>query len=256
MAVQNILNNKSLSDFTVGGTSGSLASLAIDNNNNTASTISRCLLRVGGTTASDVYDAWVNGTTISYSQGVDNSDSQAFKITTSADANASPSSSNIILNSRSSGEIAYPLQSAFFAIRSADVTNFCGDGADYTMIEDSEIYDQNSDYDTGTGTFTAPVTGQYLFTYTATFKNMSSGHNLISMQIVTSNINGVSSRIDPFAYRNNTTGEATFSCSGVFNMDAADTCFLRVNITGGTKTVTLSGDTTNGETAFGGFLVA
>lgn len=253
---QNALNNETLNDFTVGGTSGSLRTLSIDNNNNTASSAARTFLRVGGTTAGDAYDAWVNGTTISYAQGIDNSDSQSYKWTTSSDANATPSSANIILRATTAGEITYPLQSAFFAIRSADVANFCGDGVDYTMIPDSEIYDQNSDYNTGTGTFTAPVTGQYLFTYSTTFSNIGSGQNLISMQIVTSNINGVTSRVDPYAYRNNSTGESTFSGSGVFNLDAADTCFLRVNITGGTKTVTLNGNATNGETAFGGFLLA
>ena len=60
-------------------------------------------------------------------------------------------------------ERTMPLQPAFFAYNSTARTNVTGDGTAYTMIFNTEVLDQNSDYNNTTGVFTAPVTGFYMF---------------------------------------------------------------------------------------------
>lgn len=58
-------------------------------------------------------------------------------------------------------------QPAFMAYQASVATNATGDGTVYvlgTTVDLTEIYDQNSNFDHTTGTFTAPVTGKYMFT--------------------------------------------------------------------------------------------
>ena len=52
---------------------------------------------------------------------------------------------------------------------------------------DSEIFDQNSDFNTTTQTFTAPVTGKYQFNVQLLWVNWDSGASYYYLQIVTSN---------------------------------------------------------------------
>lgn len=62
------------------------------------------------------------------------------------------------------GEITYPSQCAFRAILAADKLNVTGNGTTYTIPFDTEDYDQNADFNAGTGIFVAPVTGKYQLT--------------------------------------------------------------------------------------------
>jgi hypothetical protein len=56
-------------------------------------------------------------------------------------------------------------QPAFLAYVNTTVTNVTGDGTVYTIIFDTEVFDQNSDFNLGTSVFTAPYTGKYQFNY-------------------------------------------------------------------------------------------
>jgi len=60
-------------------------------------------------------------------------------------------------------ERTMPLQPAFFAYNSTLRTNVTGDGTSYTIVFNTDLLDQNSDYNNTTGVFTAPVTGFYKF---------------------------------------------------------------------------------------------
>jgi len=58
-------------------------------------------------------------------------------------------------------EVTMPSQPAFLATKNADTANTTGNGAIFTMNCNTEIFDQNADFNNGTYTFTAPVTGRY-----------------------------------------------------------------------------------------------
>lgn len=80
-------------DSTIGASiSGATNTLTIQNPSNTASSQAQELITVGGGTAGDVWTQYSIGSTNSWSAGVDNSDSDAYKITTAAAATISPSS--------------------------------------------------------------------------------------------------------------------------------------------------------------------
>lgn len=251
---QNVLNNLTKADFTVVGDSGATSSLSVDNNNNTASSEARTFLRVGGTTASDVYDVFIVGSSRSYSVGSDNSDSQSFKITTAGDASADPSSASIIIKLTSAGEMTEPLQSCFMALNSASDTNVTGDGTAYTVICDSETFDQNSDYNNSTGVFTAPITARYHFSVAISVQNLSAGHTALFSQLVASNRNVWICNANP---QGSKASDGVFNFQGMItvDMDAADTASIQVTVSGSTKTVTVTGQATNPITYFSGELV-
>ena len=63
------------------------------------------------------------------------------------------------------GEMTNPLQPSFLAYLNTTVTEVTGDGTNYTIIFDTEVYDQNNDFTLASSTFTAPVTGRYRFDF-------------------------------------------------------------------------------------------
>ena len=63
------------------------------------------------------------------------------------------------MNIDSSGHVTKPLQSAFLARPSTQQT--FSTNSNNSVAFATEVYDQNSDYNTSNSTFTAPVTGKY-----------------------------------------------------------------------------------------------
>ena len=87
---------------------GSTKFILLQNNDNTAGSSSKISQLIGGTSAGDIYDEWSIGSARAYSWGVDNDDSQTFKLTTDAAANVDPSSGTSLLEVTSAGEISFP----------------------------------------------------------------------------------------------------------------------------------------------------
>lgn len=153
----------------------------------------------------------------------------------------------------SAGQLAAPTiinnssQPAFLA--TANVQNdVTGANVAYTVLYDNEIFDQNSDFTSPN--FTAPVTGRYQFNFTTELFGLASANTGGAITIISSNRS--------VAYGGSNWGAimsaatvARLSSSILIDMDAADTCFLQVQITGGTQVVDISA--TN--TTFSGFLV-
>lgn len=88
--------------------SGSTKFFLLQNNVNTASSSAKVSQLVGGTSAGDVYDEFRIGTARAYSFGVDNDDSQTFKLTTDASGNVDPSSGTTLLDITSAGQVSFP----------------------------------------------------------------------------------------------------------------------------------------------------
>ena len=74
------------------------------------------------------------------------------------------------------GERTMPLQPAFVAYNDAIILNITGNGTPYTVLYDTEVVDQNGDYDDTTGVFTAPITGFYLLSASLILRGIAAGH--------------------------------------------------------------------------------
>jgi hypothetical protein len=146
------------------------------------------------------------------------------------------------------GEITTPLNPCFLAQTPADTFNVTGDGTVHTIIFSTEITDYNSDYNTGTYTFTAPVTGTYAFTLSVRTNDLASGHDRTLLTGVLSNRNIV---LRDFRAYSSAGSTPTNQFGGPFigDMDAADTCYATFSIAGAAKAVDYS------TSFFSGFLI-
>ena len=141
-------------------------------------------------------------------------------------------------------EVTAPSQPCFLGFLSGTDSNVTGAGTAYTVGTNTaftEIYDQNSDFNTN-GTFTAPVTGRYLLNMSIQADNFAVGMNQCVFDIVTSNRTYLGIVVSPIAAVNAGTNDIVFGSSLVADMDAADTAACLLNINGGV------GDTVDLET--------
>lgn len=155
------------------------------------------------------------------------------------------------IRAENTGEVTFPLQSSFLAALSAPATNVTGNGGAYHAICNSEKYDVNSDYSTVTGDFTAPVSGKYYFSGT-TYVNGCVAANQGVMQFITT-INQLS--IWNFRASSSSAYGLTFSVST--NMDAGDTCYLKITLYGESSNIDdVYGDGSTAFTSFSGQLLS
>jgi|TARA_R100000455_G_scaffold11446_1_gene4804 hypothetical protein len=158
----------------------------------------------------------------------------------------SSSSSSTAISIDSSGHVTMPLQPAFLTyVSSTQNVN----STNTTEINfDTEVFDLNSDYNTSTKRFTAPVTGKYLLHAMARVVNADSntGGHYVQTQIVTSNrtytvISGVS-----LTYWN-------INNSVLADMDANDTAYVQIKSSSDTSWSVGGGEN---DSRFCGYLVA
>ncbi len=165
--------------------------------------------------------------------GVDRSKNGSFAISNDFNLN-----NNQYFNIDLNGIITRPNQSSFLATSTAaPTTNQTGDGTEITAGLATEIYDLNSDYNTGTYTFTAPVTGKYQLNAQITATGLNATHEFIFVRIITSNRDyRLFHEVDSVH-----TDNETATISVLADMDASDTAFVSWNVSTGDKTVELLG---------------
>ena len=155
------------------------------------------------------------------------------------------------LSTTAGGLVTNTKQSAFHVYQSTSPSNVTGDGTAYTLALNTTVFDQNSDFNTGTFTFTAPVTGRYFFNAAVIYTNVIAETTMqIQINTTSSNYNG--------SYE---TGMGVVAVGGflgsnmaVFtNMTAADTTVFVVIASGSTKSVGIDG--ARSFTYAGGYLV-
>ncbi len=133
------------------------------------------------------------------------------------------------------GHVTMPLTCAFKAESSADASNVTGDGTSYDLLFQTETFDQNGDF--SSPTFTAPITGRYLITWTTAIYGIGAGHDL-TMTLDTSNNNYLNQINLANAERN---AEYYDCCAVIADMDASDTAKVTLQVSGGSKTIDTNG---------------
>jgi hypothetical protein len=149
------------------------------------------------------------------------------------------------------GHVTMPLQSAFSAQVNEELSNVPSDNSIQTVKLGTEIFDLNADYNTSTFTFTAPVTGKYLLTFSATLANVDKDATYIAIFINTSNRTYQDS--NTFGINGYSADEPRVEVSQtvVADMDASDTAQIKVRQFQGTAQMDVQDDTCH----FSGYLV-
>ena len=93
-------------------------------------------------------------------------------------------SGNVAIKMDAAGIVTKPLQPAFSAHVTSNVDP--GSTSDYNVPYATEIFDTNADYNNSTYTFTAPVTGRYLFSTRVQGYDVATSFSL-AHSVVTSN---------------------------------------------------------------------
>ncbi len=122
-----------------------------------------------------------------------------------------------------------------FLVQASLQSDVTGDGTGYTVIFNTEIFDQASNFD-GVSTFTAPVTGKYLLSVVLTLGGLAAANTLGLIYIVTSN-RSIQINYGNYGAQASGTGYLTLNGSLIFDMDANDTATIYLSISGGTKII-------------------
>ena len=146
------------------------------------------------------------------------------------------------------GAVTMPNQPAFLVRPTSFITNIAV-GSEVTIAMGTEIFDQNSDYDNTTFTFTAPVTGKYRFDYAIRLQNVDTASSYYLSRLSTSN-RSYDIIVDTDEY-NSDLEYLAFSNSVLADMDAGDTAKLRIYQNQGTSQT----DINENNTRFSGNLV-
>ena len=189
-------------------------------------------LEVDSGASGDSYVQFSINTTGEFRIGVDDDDGDAFKI-----SQGSALGSNDMFVMTATGECTMPLQPAFLAYLGTTDNNVTGDGSVYTFGGGNaltEVFDQNSDFNTN-GTFTAPITGRYLFIGAIEVSSLNTSHTLGLLYFNSSNGKYRCDRCDP---GNIGVYSGMQFCGNVLiDMDASDTCIINLMILNSTKVV-------------------
>jgi hypothetical protein len=163
---------------------------------------------------------------------------------------------NVLLNMESTGNLTLPRTACFYAILPSNASNITGNGTLYRIGSTrslSVVLNQGSHF-TANGIFTAPVTGNYLFTVGAGLSGLSSSHTQGSIRIQSSSQNVFVTGMNPWeVHALGGVGEAAMSGAVVFRLAAGDTCRFNVRSSNGAKTVDLEA---SGRTFVSGCLIS
>ncbi len=127
----------------------------------------RLLLEVANATGDPFTSLTTNSTTWSY--GIDNSDSDKFKISASSALGTSDA-----MEISTGRFIKFPLQANFKLTNSVQQANITGDGTTVNLGFDTEYYDAGGDF--ASNHFVAPVAGRYLFTISFNLSGILTTH--------------------------------------------------------------------------------
>ena len=208
------------------------------------------LLAVDPGASGDSFIQFDINTTGEFRIGVDDDDADKFKI-----SQGSALGTNDYLTITSSGEEVLTSNPAFAAYQASDANNVSGDLTLYQLgstVSLTEIYDIGNNFTTG-GTFTAPVTGKYLFVMTIKVNDIASSNTeSCNSRIITSNRTW-----QRVGYAPGNPSASGFCTKVIADMDASDTCtFNIVSQTASGKVTDLLGSSSPYKTHVAGYLLS
>jgi len=128
--------------------------------------------------------------------------------------------SHIVIDA--TGAVTKPLQPAFLVTdNDSDQTI---DASATTVLFQTEIFDQNADF--SSNTFTAPVTGRYIFNYLFSFESLSDAWTHVKFKTSNRNLGTIDDPTGTYEERGH---------SVICDMDANDTCVIEVDTDGDTS---------------------
>ena len=161
--------------------------------------------------------------------------------------NIAPGTSGQLLTSAGSGSPASfasaGVVSYFTAYASANISDVTGDGTAYTVVYPATLHNVGTNYGTGTGVFTAPETGYYLFTCVIwIYQPNASGITSCNLKLVPSTggyYNLWSG--NPVPIRDVSNDAFTMGGSAIIPMNASSTISTVLTCSGGAKGVDIRG---------------
>lgn len=136
-----------------------------------------------------------------------------------------------------SGYATNSAQPCFSAYLNTGVTNKTGDGTRYTVLFDTVSFDNTTSYATGTGLFTVPVTGHYIFMTSLVISGLTSSHT--TGQIF---INYPMDNVYQNFYNMSSGGLLNIqTVTPILYLTATTTIGVALTVSGGTKAVSLTG---------------
>ena len=147
------------------------------------------------------------------------------------------------------GHITAPKQPAFQARMSNRLVNFSTNTV-HTLAFDSEVFDNNADFNTSNYTFTAPVTGKYQLNTFFRLEEVPNDASYVHLYFTTSNITYYDI-IDPRGF-DTSVAYWNLQCSVLADMDANDTAKVKILQPNGTAQTDIA---SGSDSHFSGYLV-
>ena len=238
-----VIAGSSLSgDFTyTTATAGATRTVTVSNSDNSnAASHATVAVTTGGANGGDAKLA-LSTTTTAWSLGIDNSATVPTADPFVISQNAALGTNNVLLVD-TTGVVSLPLQSGSTAYKSANSTNVTGDGTAYTVIFNTELTDIQAEYDPGTGVFTAKSAGIYLINASITVGNIISTHTAGAIYILNAATIISLQRLNTYTTATSA-AQLTYKTSMIVSLAVGATISSQIAVAGGTKTITVIGDT-------------
>jgi hypothetical protein len=232
-----VSSNNAINNTVGASISGVTNTLTVTNPSNTASSVARATVVVGGGTSGDPSLNWnVTGVT-NWEMGIDNSDSDKWKL-----SQGTTLGTNDTITADVSGRVLKPLQPSFLAYLNVAVTNVTGDGTPYTIAFDTENFDVGNNFTTGAGShFTAPVSGIYAFNLNVNFSGLTVAHNSGTVRLYVNGGATIYTGGGGNPHAQSGLGLMAWNQSIILQLTANDTISPVVVISNGTKVVGIVG---------------
>lgn len=121
-----------------------------------------------------------------------------------------------------------------FLVRGGTAANVTGDGTVYTLTWPTETFDQNNNF--ASNTFTAPVTGRYLFILSVPMQGLTTSHTNSQLRFTTTAETFITDELNLQAIKNDV-NSSCLNAQIICPMSVGDTCTTQLYVPNGTKVV-------------------